>query len=74
MTMKKEIIQALIAHYNAGILKNEVLLKNYLENSAGIGEHPDVIEECIKIVDAIAAARDGRDIVTAIDWESSNEQ
>ena len=71
--MKKQIIQALIAHYNANILKNEVLVRNYLENAAGIGEHPDIVEECVKIVDAIAAARDGRDIVAAIDWESSNE-
>jgi len=71
--MKKQIIQALIAHYNTNILKNEVLLRNYLENAAGIGEHPDIVEECVKIVDAIAAARDGRDIVAAIDWESSNE-
>jgi len=56
--MKNQILDALEAQYKAQKMKNEVLLQNYLENSAGIGEHPDIIEECSKIIEAISSAND----------------
>lgn len=56
--MKNQILDALEAQYKAQKIKNEVLLQNYLENSAGIGEHPDIIEECSKIIEAISSAND----------------
>lgn len=56
--MKNEILNALEAQYKAQKIKNEVLLQNYLQNSAGIGEHPDIIEECSKIIEAISSAND----------------
>ena len=58
MTQKKLILNALASHYEAQIHKNEALLHNYLNRSAGIGEHPDIIEECVKIVDNLASAKD----------------
>tara|TARA_B100001939_G_scaffold143020_1_gene123803 strand:+ start:507 stop:713 length:207 start_codon:yes stop_codon:yes gene_type:complete len=61
--MKEDILKALEAHFESQILKNKVLLKNYLNNSAGIGEHPDIIEECIKITDELASAQDGLEII-----------
>lgn len=56
--MKNQILDALEAQFKAQKMKNEVLLQNYLENSAGIGEHPDIIEECSKIIEAISSAND----------------
>ena len=56
--MKNKILLALKAHYEASAAKNEVLLENYLQNSAGIGEHPDIVEECVKIVDNLVSAKD----------------
>ena len=40
-----------------------LLLKIYLENSVGIGEHPQHIEECDKLVEKIAEARDKLDVL-----------
>ena len=40
------------------MIKNEALLENYLQHSAGIGEHPDIVEECVKIIDNLVAAKD----------------
>ena len=54
-----ELLKAVKCHFYAKKLKNEALLRNYFENPAGIGEHPDIIEECCKIVDSIAEADDG---------------
>jgi hypothetical protein len=47
--MKEHILNALEAHFEAKVLKNQALLQNYLNNPVGIGEHPDIIDECIKI-------------------------
>ena len=56
--MKEDILKALEAHF-----ESQILLKNYLNNSVGIGEHPDIIEECIKITDELASAQDGLEII-----------
>lgn len=61
--MKNEILNALEAQYKAQKIKNEVLLQNYLQNSVGIGEHPDIIEECSKIIEAISSANDNLNTV-----------
>jgi len=61
--MKEDILKALEAHFQAQILKNQVLLKNYLDNPVGIGEHPDIISECIKITEELASAKDGLEII-----------
>ena len=54
--MTTEIINALNAKFNADRLKAFANLTNYLNNAAGIGEHPDVVAECEKLVADIADA------------------
>tara|TARA_R110002153_G_scaffold64821_4_gene173726 strand:+ start:10377 stop:10604 length:228 start_codon:yes stop_codon:yes gene_type:complete len=57
--MTKEIVEALQANYMAKKLSAIANLKNYLENPAGIGEHPDIVSECDKLVKEIASANEG---------------
>jgi len=57
--MTNEIVNALNAKFNADRLKAFANLSNYLNNSAGIGEHPDIVSECEKLIDEIALA-DGK--------------
>tara|TARA_R110000824_G_scaffold282601_12_gene470897 strand:- start:983 stop:1285 length:303 start_codon:yes stop_codon:yes gene_type:complete len=47
------ILRAVEAHFMAKRSRSVANLNNYLTNSAGIGEHPDVVEECIKLIDDI---------------------
>ena len=54
--MTTEIINALSAKFNADKLKAFANLSNYMNNPAGIGEHPDIVDECEKLVEAIASA------------------
>jgi methylaspartate ammonia-lyase len=61
--MKEHILNALEAHFEAKVLKNQALLQNYLNNPVGIGEHPDIIDECIKITDELASAQDSLEII-----------
>ena len=56
--LKDVIIQALEDKYNAQISEAEATLKIYFTNSVGIGEHPQHIEECDKLISKIAEAED----------------
>ena len=56
--MKRAILDALEAKYNADIAHADATLKIYLENSVGIGEHPQHVEECDKLVEKIANAEE----------------
>ena len=54
--MRTAIIDALEARYEAQILEADATLKIYLENSVGIGEHPQHLEEVDKLIEKIATA------------------
>ena len=54
--MKKAILEALEAKYNAQIAEADATIKIYLENSVGIGEHPQHIDEVDKQLQRIADA------------------
>ena len=61
--MKRAILDALSAKYEADIAHADATLKIYLENSVGIGEHPQHIEECDKLVQKIANAKENLSVL-----------
>ena len=56
--MKKAILDALEARYEAQISEADATVKIFLENSVGIGEHPQHIDEVDKQFEKIAAAEE----------------
>ena len=64
--MSQLIMSALIAEADAQETKAIANLQNYMSNSAGIGEHPDVVSECSKLVKEIAEARELKKTVQEI--------
>ena len=56
--MKRAIIDALEARYHAQIAEADATIKIYLENSVGIGEHPQHIDEIDKQFQKIADAQE----------------
>ena len=56
--MRTAILDALEARYEAQILESDATLKIYLDNSVGIGEHPQHLEEVDKLIDKIANAEE----------------
>ena len=54
--MKTAILQALEDKYNAQISEADATIKIYLNNSVGIGEHPQHIEEIDKQLQKIVDA------------------
>ena len=61
------LIEALIKRYEAQIAEAEATIDIYLNNSVGIGEHPQHIEELDKLFGKIAEAEDKLKIVER--WE-----
>jgi GTPase len=56
--MSKQIVDALQAKYIAQKLEAIANLQNYLSNPVGVGEHPNIVEECDKLVEIIGHADD----------------
>ena len=62
----KGYLEALIKKYEAVIAGSEATLNTYFNNSAGIGEHSDLIAEFDKHLEIIAAAKDKLEILKSI--------
>ena len=58
LLMKTAILDALEARYDAQIAEADATIKIYLENSVGIGEHPQHIDEIDKQFQKIADAQE----------------
>ena len=56
--MRRAILDALRARYEAEIAEADATANIYLENSVGIGEHPQHIDEVNKLIDKIAQAKE----------------
>ena len=54
--MRNALLDALEARYEAQVAEADAIIKIYLENSVGIGEHPQHIEEIDKQLQKIAEA------------------
>ena len=61
--MKNAILDALEDRYTAHISEADATIKIYLENSVGIGEHPQHIEEVDKQLEKIAAAQEKLEVL-----------
>ena len=64
--MTKMIVDALQAKYIAQKLEAIANLQNYLSNSVGIGEHPNIVEECDKLINVIGHADDNLNTLKTI--------
>ena len=69
--MRQAILQALEDRYNAQISEADATIKIYLENSVGIGEHPQHIDEVDKLVQKIADAQEKLEVLKDFEPERS---
>ena len=61
--MKRAILNALRAKYEAEIAEADATANIYLNNSVGIGEHPQHIDEINKQVEKIANAKEKMEVL-----------
>ena len=69
--MRRSILEALKARYEAEIAEADATANIYLENSVGIGEHPQHIDEVNKQVEKIAAAREKLEVLDQFEPEKA---
>tara|TARA_R100000455_G_scaffold6587_1_gene2596 strand:+ start:164 stop:367 length:204 start_codon:yes stop_codon:yes gene_type:complete len=58
MDLKTVLVDALEKKYEAQLAEAEATIKIYFENSVGIGEHPQHIEEMDKLLTKIVDAEE----------------
>ena len=56
--MRRALLQALEDRYNAEISNADATIQIYLNNSVGIGEHPQHLDECDKLIAKVAEAEE----------------
>lgn len=52
----ESLIKAALLHFKAVKARAEANLEVYLTGFAGVGEHPDIVEEVVKLTKTIAEA------------------
>ena len=67
--MRSAILNALRAKYEAEIAEADATANIYLDNSVGIGEHPQHIEEVNKQIEKIANAKEKLDVLDEFEPE-----
>jgi uncharacterized protein YaeQ len=72
MSLKRSMISALRAKYEAEIEMADTTINIYLSNSVGIGEHPQHLEEIDKLLDKIAQAKEKIEVLN--DFEPSKQE
>jgi len=69
--MRRSILEALRARYEAEIAEADATANIYLDNSVGIGEHPQHIDEVNKQVEKIANAKEKLDVLDEFEPEKA---
>ena len=69
--MRRALLQALEDRYNAEISNADATIQIYLNNSVGIGEHPQHLEEIDKLIEKIANAQEKLEVLKQFEPEKS---
>tara|TARA_R100000742_G_C4265082_1_gene83066 strand:+ start:293 stop:508 length:216 start_codon:yes stop_codon:yes gene_type:complete len=69
--MKQTLLDALQSKYESDIQMADATLQIYLNNSVGIGEHAQHLEEIDKLVNKIAEAKDKLDVLKEFEPEKT---
>ena len=63
MSTRKNLVKALARKYEAAIAEATATAEIYFDNSVGIGEHPQHVQELDKLITKISNAQENLDIL-----------
>ena len=72
--MSQLIMNALLKQAEAKEAKAIANLNNYMTNAVGVGEHPDVVTECGKLVKDIAEAREMIETLRSLSTDTNDDR
>tara|TARA_R100000388_G_C7149798_1_gene113977 strand:+ start:79 stop:324 length:246 start_codon:yes stop_codon:yes gene_type:complete len=55
--MNEELLNTLQAHFNAKFLRARTNLNVYMSSPVGVGEHGDIVEECVNHIETMEHAK-----------------
>ena len=64
--MNKQILEALMLRYQAKRAEGIVNLNTYLTAAVGVGEHPNIVDECDKLMEQISSAQGKMDTIVGM--------
>ena len=76
ISMREDLIKASRLHFKAHIQKHRINIENMMENSVGVGEHPDIMDTIEKELEIMAEYSDKLEMLNKyfrLDYESSKE-
>ena len=73
MTIRNKALNTLACRYEADILMADYNITNYLDNPVAIGEHPHLLDELDKFIDAKANAMDKLKVVEEYEYKVEEE-
>ena len=63
MSLRKEMITALVKNAEGGFSKHKANVEVYFHNAAGVGEHPDILEAIEKELNVISMYHDQIEVI-----------
>ena len=73
-TLKEQLIEGLIEKYRGEIAAAKANVAVYLENPAGTGDHPDVIQAIDTQIELIASAQEKLDVLNSRRYNFSGKR
>ena len=67
MNLRNELLQASKLHFTAQIEKHRINVENLLNNSVGVGEHPDLMETIENELDKMSSYHDKLEMLDYFD-------
>ena len=65
------MLEALESRYQAEIAEADATIQIYLNNSVGIGEHPQHLDEIDKLIEKIANAKEKLEVIKEFEPEKT---
>ena len=67
MNLRDDLLQASKLHFKAHIEKHRINVENLLNNSVGVGDHPDVMDTIAKELEMMAQYHDKLEMLDYFD-------
>ena len=71
--MNKQILEALMVRYQAQKVEAIVNLNTYMASAVGVGEHPNIVAECDKLMKQISEAEGNMETIQKLVKESEEK-
>ena len=71
--MNKQILEALMVRYQAQRVEAIVNLNTYMTAAVGVGEHPNIVAECDKLMKQISEAEGNMETIQKLVKESEEK-